>query len=1468
MDNSQVELEKLRQELAEVKEKLQVAEQTLQAIQAGEVDALVVSNETGVKIFTLQRADYTYQLLVEQMGEGAATIDGEGLILYSNQRLSDLLHCPLESLIGSNLQTFIAPPDQKTFLSILQQISSEQVITIELSLVSKIKQEEILVQLSLRQYKIDEIIVYSVVITDITQGKIREAAKLNQILNATNAVVISYRIFTDGSWIFDYWSEGCEQLFGYTARELIADQNLWISHIVPEDLAKIRPQIFTDFPEDETHYVEYRFRHRDGTLRWIGSSRIVQWDQVNNCWLGRGISTDITRRKQVEIALEEAQNTIKKQEEQFRLALELTQTGVWDWDLQNDTIQWNSCHYSLLGYEAKDFSASYQAWHDQVHSEDLNITEEKLRQAIANQTIYEAEYRVIYPNGTIHWLLAKGQAIYDQLDQPVRMIGTIIDITDRKQTEILLQESEQKLSLFVKYAPVNVAMFDQNMCYIAVSQRWINTYKLGSLKRVLGQSHYDLLSIPEYWRQLHQQGLAGIPSKCDEDYYILADGSSQWLKWEIQPWQRTTDNVGGILIFVEDISERKQTEIALSQVQESLNIALEAAQMGTWSLDLTRNVSAMRSLRHDQLFGYETAQIEWGQRIARQHIIPEDQDIFDQAFERATKTGILDCEFRVKWSDSSIHWMAARGRFYFDERGNPVTAGGVNFEITQRKQAEIALQEQLKKEQLINNIAQTIRQTLNLDQILQTTVDQVRELLQADRTIILRFQEDETVTIITESVNPNYPAIINSNIYDPCFVEKYVESYRQGLVTTRSDFDADDIKLYYHELMQPFQVSPSLAVPILQENQLWGLLIVDQCANPRQWKQSEIDLIKQLSIQVSIAIQQAELYQKTHHQLLEIKQAQQSLFESEQKLKAVLEYAPVIIYLIDLDNKHLLVNQGYSDLLATSSEQLIGKSIYDVWDQKTADFFAANNLKVIKDNKLLESEETIPLRDGIHTYITLKFPFRNSEGKIIAVGGISTDITEKKQLEKQFYHAQRLESLGTLAGGIAHDFNNILTPILGVSQLLPSHFPNLDEKTERLLTMLSNSARRGADLVKQILLFSRQTEGNWTTLQLGYLLLELIGIFKPTFPKSIMIESEIPTRELWTISGNATQMHQVFMNLTVNARDAMAEGGILTITAENRELDENEAMLNFSAKAGSYVVVTIADTGTGIAPDLLERIFDPFFTTKETGKGTGLGLATVMGILKNHNGFIKVDSELGNGTEFKVFLPALKEEIKLSATEEVIPTGNGELILIVDDETTIQEVTKTTLENYNYRTIVANDGLEALTIYREQQQKIKLIIMDMMMPNLDGVKAIRSLQEINPQVNIIATSGLITNQKLALSANVKTFLGKPYTNKQLFKAVTEIIASQLETINQTPSEKIISDTDSLKEVLSQMPSDWLQEMYQGAYGVDADLMLELVEKIPDEILLLADTLKKLINDFEIDLIMKLIEELDCKDSII
>jgi nitrogen-specific signal transduction histidine kinase len=402
---------------------------------------------------------------------------------------------------------------------------------------------------------------------------------------------------------------------------------------------------------------------------------------------------------------------------------------------------------------------------------------------------------------------------------------------------------------------------------------------------------------------------------------------------------------------------------------------------------------------------------------------------------------------------------------------------------------------------------------------------------------------------------------------------------------------------------------------------------------------------------------------------------------------------------------------------------------------------------------------------------------RDEAGNPKSILTVDTDITEKKQLEAQFYQAQRLESLGTLASGIAHDMNNLLTPIMAVSQLLPIKLPNLDEQNRRLLEILTDNAKRGAELVKQILSFARSDEEERVILQPKYAIEETERIIKETFPKSIAIHILIPSQNLWTISANSTQISQVLMNLCVNARDAMPNGGRLTIAAENVSVDENYAEMNVDAKVGNYVAITVADTGCGIPKEIEERIFDTFFTTKESGKGTGLGLSTAIGIVKNHGGFVKVESEVGTGSQFQVFFPASDTVVRQEDSNSQIVRGNGELILVVDDEASIREITKTSLINYNYRVLTASDGIDAISIYAQQRNEIGVVLMDIQMPSLSGGNAIRVLRRINPQLKIIAISGLVSNRELLedLGIEVQTFLSKPYTIKQLLDTIQFVI---------------------------------------------------------------------------------------------
>lgn len=388
---------------------------------------------------------------------------------------------------------------------------------------------------------------------------------------------------------------------------------------------------------------------------------------------------------------------------------------------------------------------------------------------------------------------------------------------------------------------------------------------------------------------------------------------------------------------------------------------------------------------------------------------------------------------------------------------------------------------------------------------------------------------------------------------------------------------------------------------------------------------------------------------------------------------------------------------------------------------------------------------------------------------------VDTDITAKKQLEARFFRTQRLENIGILAGGIAHDLNNILTPILAVAQLLPLTLPNLNQRNQDMLHILETSAKRGADLVKQILTFARGNDEKRLIIQVKHLLLDIEQIVQGTFPKSIEFKKDIPDN-LWTVSADTTQLHQVFMNLAINARDAMPEGGTLTITAQNQVIDTHYTKMNIDAQEGNYILITFQDTGTGIPKDIIDKIFDPFFTTKEVGKGTGLGLSTVFSIIKSHGGFIEVNSN-DKGSTFKIFIPANTNILTVAKEEANIIHGNGELILFIDDETAISQVSKNTLETHNYQVLVANSGIEAIAIFVQNKLTIKAIIIDLIMPTLDGVTTIRALRKIMPDVKIIAMSGSNDSEEKikAIEHGIQDFVSKPFTANILLNALHQIL---------------------------------------------------------------------------------------------
>ena len=510
--------------------------------------------------------------------------------------------------------------------------------------------------------------------------------------------------------------------------------------------------------------------------------------------------------------------------------------------------------------------------------------------------------------------------------------------------------------------------------------------------------------------------------------------------------------------------------------------------------------------------------------------------------------------------------------------------------------------------------------------------------------------------------------------------------------------------------------------------------------------------------------------------------------DSETRLAGIVGSAMDAIITIDENQRVVVFNAAAEKTFGLSANEAIGQPLERFIPQRfrtvhrehVRDFGRTNVTKraMGRLNSLFglrSSGEEFPIEASI-SQVEIR------DKKLFTV--ILRDITEKRRAESQLLRAQRLESVGTLAGGLAHDLNNILAPIMVSVRLLERKLVGDSEGLE-CVAMLGQLADRGANIVRQVLSFARGVEGDRVPTQVAHLIREVSDILRETLPRSITVRQEVPS-DLWTARVDSTQIHQVLMNLAVNARDSMKLGGILTLVAQNVTLDEHFSQMHPDARPGKYVSIGVTDTGMGIAPEHLDRIFDPFFTTKSQGEGTGLGLSTTLGIIRAHEGFINVYSELGHGTRFTIYLQAYHPasstggtDAKSEAPPPQLPVGHGELIMVVDDEATIREMTGRTLVAFGYRVLAADDGTQAVTLFAQHQGQVAAVLLDMMMPFMDGVVTARALRRMDPTVRLIGSSGLAEKRKLAEAedAGLVGFLPKPYTADELLRVLAQALST-------------------------------------------------------------------------------------------
>lgn len=517
----------------------------------------------------------------------------------------------------------------------------------------------------------------------------------------------------------------------------------------------------------------------------------------------------------------------------------------------------------------------------------------------------------------------------------------------------------------------------------------------------------------------------------------------------------------------------------------------------------------------------------------------------------------------------------------------------------------------------------------------------------------------------------------------------------------------------------------------------------------------------------------APLLERSIRYAVERKEADQRIREQAQ----FLDEARDAIIAFDMDGQVVYWNKSAERLTGWTADEMLGEKARDQLYSPSK----PETLQECHDTVFAEGEWTGELRqetkEGDELIVESRWTLvRDHAGQPTSILVINTDITERKRLESQFLRSQRMESIGRLVGGIAHDLGNLLVPILlGVKVL--KRRESGDERVAQTLDMIEKSAERGSDMVEQVLAFARGVEGERVALQAKTIIEEVAKIATETFPDDIDIRVDVP-EDLNDIVGDATQVQQVLMNLCVNARDAMKDGGLIEITASPAKVTEEAAHRNIDAKSGKYVCLTVRDTGTGIPDEAIDKIFEPFFSTKAEGEGTGLGLSTAYSIVKSHNGFVDVESVAGEGTTFRVYLP-----VATSSDRRRGPTGSGELrdgqgelILVVDDEEFILDTARQTLEDAGYRAMTAHGAKKALDVMERSGSEVEAVITDLRMPEMNGFELIRRLRAQFPNLPIIAASGMADGRTdAAVEAGAQAFLAKPFSAERLQATLQDVM---------------------------------------------------------------------------------------------
>ena len=950
--------------------------------------------------------------------------------------------------------------------------------------------------------------------------------------------------------------------------------------------------------------------------------------------------------------------------------------------------------------------------------------EDEQRIMARGQPMIDREEKEDWKDGHVTWVSSTKMPLRDSTGKIIGIMGISRDITERKQAEQQLAETLDFNQKIISEAPVGILVFKATGQCIFANEAAARTLN-ATVPQILNQDFRQI----ESWRvsgllKMADETLAAKSPKRGEFHFTSTFGKEAWLACHFSFFVR--GNEPHLLLLFNDVIERKQADEALANERALLRTLVDHLPLAVYLKDVDGRKTLANRLELEYLGATSEAEV-LGKTDFDFH--PPERAAVYQAFDHEMiRTGrpLINHEGRFTKPDGSVIHLLASVVPLRDATGRVTGLLGINLDITERKRAEEALRES---------------QALYYSFVEQLPIGVFRKDREG-RFVLVNHLFCQMKGMKAGEFLGKTPQEVAA-----------AEEAKQGPMGPATKYAATGAE--HHERILQTGKSIEMVEEYVNADGSKRLL------HAMKWPVFGPDgkIIGTQGIQLDIT---------------ELKWAEEHVREQA----ALLDKAQDAILVLDLNDRIVFWNKSAERIYGWSAAEAIGKNPVDLFLGGAVSPRHAEVIKAVKERgewsgelqEITKHGETVTVQGRCNVIC-------DEQGRPKSKLIINADITEKKKLEAQFLRAQRMESLGTLAGGIAHDLNNVLTPLLVSVQVLKQNITDADR--QRLLEALETNVQRGASLVKQVLAFGRGVAGERASIHPKHIASEIRQIVRETFPKSIVFDLH-SDNDLWTIIGDPTQLQQVLLNLCVNARDAMPDGGKLSIRMENTVLDEAYAGMNPEARTGPYVLIKVADTGTGIPKEIQDKIFDPFFTTKEPGKGTGLGLSTTLGIVKSHGGFINCYSEPGKGSTFKVYIPAnttLAEMENAVAGEARLPRGHNELVLVVDDEEPIRELAQKVLERFGYRVLLAADGTEAVSLYQPRRNEIDVVITDMVMPVMDGLATIAALKAVNPEIKIVGSSGLALDgyEVEATKAGVRYFIPKPYTAETMLHTLHEVL---------------------------------------------------------------------------------------------